>query len=126
LTIVGYSLNDTIVVFDRIRENLGRLRDRAFDKVVNTSVNETLSRTVLTSLTTMLVVVVILILGTGIIWDFALALLIGILVGTYSSVFIASPTVIWLHDRLETKEGRSKSKSRKDKGPRGKARTATT
>ena len=121
LTIVGYSLNDTIVVFDRIRENVGRLRDRAFSKVVNTSLNETLSRTVLTSLTTLLVVVVILILARGVIWDFALALAIGILVGTYSSVFIASPTVIWLHERFETREGRSKGPSRgKKDGGKGK------
>jgi preprotein translocase SecF subunit len=118
LTIVGYSLNDTIVVFDRIRENVGRLRDRAFPKVVNTSVNETLSRTVLTSVTTLLVVVVILVLARGIIWDFALALAIGILVGTYSSVFIASPTVIWLHERFETREGRQKGKAR-GKGGKG-------
>jgi preprotein translocase SecF subunit len=112
LTIVGYSLNDTIVVFDRIRENVGRLRDRAFPKVVNTSINETLSRTVLTSVTTLLVVVVILVLARGVIWDFALALAIGILVGTYSSVFIASPTVMWLHQRFETREGRAKGKSK--------------
>jgi len=124
LTIVGYSLNDTIVVFDRIRENVGRLRDRAFSKVVNTSLNETLSRTVLTSVTTLLVVIVILVLARGVIWDFALALAIGILIGTYSSVFIASPVVIWLHERFETREGRSKGKSReKESGKKGKGKS---
>ncbi len=126
LTIVGYSLNDTIVVFDRIRENVGRLRDRAFSKVVNTSINETLSRTVLTSLTTLMVVVVILVLARGVIWDFALALAIGILVGTYSSVFIASPVVIWLHERFETREGRSKSREAGKKKGKAKSKAKAT
>ncbi len=112
LTIVGYSLNDTIVVYDRIRENVGRLRDRSLEKVVNVSVNETLSRTVLTSFTTFIVVAVILVLARGVIWDFALALAIGIIVGTYSSVFIASPIAIWLHNRFETKEGRAKARKK--------------
>jgi len=112
LTIVGYSLNDTIVVFDRIRENVGRLRDRNFEKVVNTSLNETMSRTVLTSFTTLLVVLVILILARGVIWDFALALGIGVVVGTYSSIFIASPIAIWLQYRFESKAGRSKARSK--------------
>ncbi len=115
LTIVGYSLNDTIVVYDRIRENVGRLRDRSLEKVVNISVNETLSRTVLTSFTTFIVVAVILVLARGVIWDFALALAIGIIVGTYSSVFIASPIAIWLHNRFETKEGRAKGRSKAQK-----------
>jgi len=122
LTIVGYSLNDTIVVFDRIRENVGRLRDRNFEKVVNTSVNETMSRTVLTSFTTFLVVLVILVLARGVIWDFAFALGIGIIVGTYSSIFIASPIAIWLQHRFESKEGRSKARS-KAASKRAKANT---
>lgn len=95
LTIVGYSLNDTIIVFDRIRENLyGRRRDQ-FTSIVNASVNQTLSRTVLTSGTTLIVVVALFFLGGEVIHDFAFALLIGIVVGTYSSIFIASPLLTY-------------------------------
>lgn len=96
LTIVGYSLNDTIVVFDRIRENLGRFRRRRFEEVMNASINETLSRTILTSTTTLVVVIALFVLGGGVIHDFAFALLVGIIVGTYSSIFVASPILlIW-------------------------------
>ena len=94
LTIVGYSLNDTIVVFDRIRENLRRFRSRKLEEVMNASINETVSRTILTSTTTLIVVVALLILGGGVIHDFAFAMLIGILVGTYSSIFVASPIIL--------------------------------
>jgi preprotein translocase subunit SecF len=94
LTIIGYSLNDTIVVFDRIRENVSRMRGKDLVTTINTSINETLSRTILTSMTTMIVIVSILVLGGGLIKDFATALFIGVLIGTYSSVFIASPVVI--------------------------------
>jgi preprotein translocase subunit SecF len=105
LTIVGYSLNDTIVVFDRIRENLGKIRERALSQVVNVSINETLSRTLLTSITTLLVVSVILTVGwRTTIRDFAFALLIGVLVGTYSSIFVASPIVVWLDQRFAKKK----------------------
>ncbi|MBU4426823.1 MAG: protein translocase subunit SecF, partial [Proteobacteria bacterium] len=83
LTIVGYSLNDTIIVFDRIRENLRRFRRRPHEEIINKSINETLSRTVLTSATTLIVVVALFILGGGVIHDFAFAMLIGIVVGTY-------------------------------------------
>jgi preprotein translocase subunit SecF len=96
LTIVGYSLNDTIVVFDRIRENYRRYRSRDFAEVINQSINETLSRTLLTSATTLVVVVCLFILGGGVIHDFAFALLVGIVVGTYSSIYVASPALlIW-------------------------------
>jgi len=96
LTIVGYSLNDTIVVFDRIRENYRRQRNRDFAEVINHSINETLSRTLLTSATTLIVVGFLFILGGGVIHDFAFALLVGILVGTYSSIYVASPVLlIW-------------------------------
>jgi preprotein translocase subunit SecF len=96
LTIVGYSLNDTIIVFDRIRENLRRFRRRPFEEVMNTSINETLSRTILTSTTTLAVVLALFLLGGGVIHDFAFAILIGVIVGTYSSVFVASPVLlIW-------------------------------
>lgn len=94
LTIVGYSLNDTIIVFDRIRENLKKFHKKPLVYIVNRSVNETLSRTILTSLTTLMVVVTLFFLGGGIIHDFAFALIIGILVGTYSSIYVASPILL--------------------------------
>ena len=94
LTIVGYSLNDTIVVFERIRENLKRFRSKKLEDVMNSSINETLSRTILTSTTTLIVVVALYILGGGVIHDFAFAMLIGIIVGTYSSIFVASPIIL--------------------------------
>ena len=94
LTIVGYSLNDTIVVFDRIRENLRKYRRKEVEGVINSSINETLSRTLLTSSTTLFVVIALFILGGGVIHDFAFALLVGILVGTYSSIFVASPILL--------------------------------
>jgi preprotein translocase subunit SecF len=94
LTIVGYSLNDTIVVFDRIRENVKKLRARAFIDQTNISINETLSRTVLTSGTTLIVVLILYFFGGPVIHDFAFALLAGVLVGTYSSIFVASPVLV--------------------------------
>jgi len=103
LTIVGYSLNDTIVVFDRIRENHRENIQIPVTNVINRSVNETLSRTVLTSGTTLVVVIALFFLGGEVIHDFAFALLVGIAVGTYSSIFIASP-VVALWDRLGRKD----------------------
>ncbi len=102
LTVVGYSLNDTIVVFDRIRENMGRFRKKPLEEVINLSINETLSRTFLTSVTTLFVVLSLFILGGAIISDFSFALLIGILIGTYSSIFVASPLIIWLNKRFSS------------------------
>ncbi|MCF8110284.1 MAG: protein translocase subunit SecF [Desulfobacteraceae bacterium] len=96
LTIIGYSLNDTIVVFDRIRENFRRYARRGTAENINRSVNETLSRTILTSVTTLIVLLCLFFLGGDIIHDFALALIIGVLVGTYSSVFVASPILLVL------------------------------
>lgn len=96
LTIVGYSLNDTIIVFDRIRENLHKSPGEDTAKIINRSINETLSRTILTSLTTLIVVFSLFFLGGSIIHDFAFAIIVGILVGTYSSIFVASPILlIW-------------------------------
>jgi len=96
LTIFGYSINDTIVVFDRIRENMKMRRGRDFAKLVDMSINETLSRTLVTSVTTMVVVLVLYLVGSEVTRDFAFALFIGVVTGTYSSIFIASPTlVIW-------------------------------
>ncbi len=94
LTIIGYSLNDTIIVFDRIRENLRKHRKNALIAIINRSVNETLGRTILTSLTTLMVVIILFLLGGGIIHDFAFALIVGVLVGTYSSIFVASPILL--------------------------------
>ena len=94
LTIIGYSLNDTIIVFDRIRENLRKYHKKPMEVILNRSVNETLSRTLLTSVTTLFVVVTLFVLGGGIIHDFAFALIIGVLVGTYSSIFVASPILL--------------------------------
>ena len=99
MTLVGYSLNDTIVVFDRIRENIHEYSKEKLDSVVNLSLNETLSRTVITSLTTLIVVVVLLVWGGEVIHNFAFALTIGILVGTYSSIFVASPVMVYLENR---------------------------
>jgi len=104
LTIIGYSLNDTIVVFDRIRENLKRYRSKGMKEVINTSINETLSRTLLTSTTTLIVVGALFVLGGGVIHDFAFALLVGILVGTYSSVFVASPIVLVWEESFSKKK----------------------
>ena len=96
LAIIGYSLNDTIIVYDRIRENYGKHQKLGFSLVVNRSINETLSRTILTSGTTLLVVLALFIFGGGVIHNFAFAMLVGILVGTYSSIFVASPIlIIW-------------------------------
>jgi len=94
LTIVGYSLNDTIVVFDRIREKLRAMRRASFSEIVNLGINETLARTLMTSFTTLMVVLVLLTMGGRVIHGFALALTVGVIVGTYSSIFIASPVLV--------------------------------
>ena len=103
LTIIGYSLNDTIIVFDRIRENLRKYHKNPLEVILNRSVNETLSRTLLTSLTTLFVVVTLFVLGGGIIHDFAFALIIGVIVGTYSSIFVASPILLAWQGRQRKK-----------------------
>ena len=100
LTIIGYSLNDTIVIFDRIRENIkSGLRGKKLEDTINASINQTLSRTIIPSATTLFVIVALFILGSEAIKDFALALLVGIGIGTYSSVYVASPVLIWWHKR---------------------------
>ncbi len=103
LTIIGYSLNDTIVVFDRIRENMRRKGKTPLVEVINNSINQTLSRTILTSGTTLLVVVALFFLGGEIIHDFSFALLVGVMVGTYSSIFIASVFLVYWAERTQTK-----------------------
>ncbi|MBI2026209.1 MAG: protein translocase subunit SecF [Deltaproteobacteria bacterium] len=99
LTIVGYSINDTIVIFDRIRENVQSRGQDLFKDLVNKSVNETLSRTILTTLLTLFVVIAFFVDGGGIIHDFSLTLLVGMISGTYSTVFVASPVLLWIHNR---------------------------
>ena len=103
LTIIGYSLNDTIVVFDRIRENMRRKGKTSFADIINVSINQTLSRTILTSGTTLLVVVALFFRGGEIIHDFSFALIVGVVVGTYSSIFIASVFLVYWENRTISK-----------------------
>ena len=103
LTIVGYSLNDTIVVFDRIRENIDKMENMDFATLVNKSINGTISRTLLTSITTLFVVLILFIFGGEVIRDLSTTLLIGVVVGTYSSIFVASPVLIWWNERKNKK-----------------------
>ncbi len=100
LAIIGYSLNDTIIVYDRIRENMELRTKHDLVDVLNRSINQTLSRTLLTSITTMAAVLCLLILGGEVVRPFALAMAIGVMVGTYSSVYIAGPTLLWLETRF--------------------------
>jgi preprotein translocase subunit SecF len=100
ITVVGYSMNDTVVVYDRIRENLGRHRGKSFAQIINMSVSETLSRTILTSGATLLSMLAFFIYGTGIIKDFMFALVVGIVAGTYSSIYVAAPLTEWIDKRM--------------------------
>ncbi|HVN95596.1 MAG TPA: protein translocase subunit SecF [Syntrophorhabdaceae bacterium] len=97
LTIAGYSLTDTVVVYDRIRENMAKMKAKSdLGDVINNSINEVLSRTIITSMTVVLVIAALLVLGGRVLFDFSLALLIGVLIGTYSSIFVASPLIfLW-------------------------------
>ncbi len=104
LTIVGYSLNDTIIIYDRIRENLRRTRKQDLAKLINDSVNQTLSRTLITSGTTLMVVVALFIFGGNVIHDFAFALMVGFVVGTYSSVYVASPILLLFERKKSASE----------------------
>ena len=99
LTIVGYSLNDTIVIFDRIRENVKNLKGTPLDSVINQSINESLSRTIVTSLTTFLVVLILFLFGGEVIHTFSFAMIVGVIIGTYSSIFVASPVVIKMNKK---------------------------
>ena len=103
LTILGYSINDTIVVYDRIRENMGRLRDRSLKELINISTSQMLSRTIVTSSTTLISVSAFFIWGTPVIQDIAFALFIGILIGTYSSIYIAAPVTEWMDRQFFSK-----------------------
>lgn len=112
LTIVGYSMNDTVVVYDRIRENLGKFRGKSFGEIINLSVSETLSRTLLTSLSTLLSVLAFFIWGTGVIKDFAFGMVVGIVAGTYSSIYVAAPLTEWIDKRLGRGGSTAKMKKR--------------
>ncbi len=109
LTLVGYSMNDTIVVFDRIRENLRLQRRGTFSEIVNASINQTLSRTVLTSGLTLLTALSLFFFGGQVLNGFSFALVVGIIVGTYSSIFIASPILIFWQDVSEKRKRRARS-----------------
>ena len=99
LTIVGYSLNDTIVIFDRVRENVKSLKGSSMESVINQSINDSLSRTIVTSLTTFLVVFILFLVGGEVIHTFSFAMIVGVIIGTYSSIFVASPIVIKMDKR---------------------------
>jgi preprotein translocase SecF subunit len=101
LTIVGYSLNDTVVVFDRVREVSTMLKTEKFEKIVNRSINNTLSRTVVTSTTTLIVVTILFFFGGEVLKGFSFALIIGVMIGTYSSIFVASPVLVELRHRVK-------------------------
>lgn len=103
LTILGYSINDTIVVYDRIRENMGRLRDRSLRDLINLSTSEMLSRTIVTSGTTLISIAAFFVWGTAVIRDISFALFCGILIGTYSSIYIAAPVTEWMDRRFFSK-----------------------
>ena len=112
LTIIGYSLNDTIVVFDRIRENLRNLRKETISDLINISINQTISRTILTSGTTLMVVLALYFLGGEVIRGFAFALLLGVLAGTYSSIYIAAPIILaWTPSEAAAVSLRKRKKS---------------
>ena len=104
LTIVGYSLNDTIVVFDRIRENVIKYARESLDTIVNISLNSTLGRTIVTSLTTLVVVLSLFLFGGEVIKNFAFALIVGIFIGTYSSIYVASPVMMYFEKKVASKK----------------------
>ena len=115
LTILGYSLNDTVIVFDRIREGVRTIKSPKMEDVINESVTRTLSRTTLTSLTTFFVVLTLFVLGGEIIHGFSFTLLVGVIVGTYSSIFVASPVLMWLNFSVVEFREREAAKLKREK-----------
>jgi len=115
LTILGYSLNDTVIVFDRIREGIRTIKSPKMEDVINESVTRTLSRTTLTSLTTFFVVLTLFLLGGEIINGFSFTLLVGVVVGTYSSIFVASPILMWLNFSVVEFREREAAKAKREK-----------
>jgi len=118
LTIIGYSLNDTIVIFDRVRENTTLMRDASYEQIINSSISQSMSRTVITSVTTLLAVTAIFIFATGAIQDFALNLMVGVVVGTYSSVFVASPALLGWKRRADARRAAKEGRARRGEGSR--------
>ena len=106
LTIIGFSINDTIVIFDRVRENIKKMRKEDLVTIFNASINETLGRTILTTGTVMMVVLILFFFGGGVIHDFTIALIIGLITGTYSTVYIASPVVLFWEEHVTKRRGR--------------------
>ncbi len=104
LTVIGYSVNDTIVIFDRIRENMGNFPEKGFRELVNDGISQTLSRTLLTAITVFIVLLPLFFLGGSVIHDFAFTLMVGVVIGTYSSIFVASAFVVYWRKRKETIE----------------------
>ena len=111
LTIIGYSVNDTVIIYDRIREDASRYQGRPLPDIINTAVNETLSRTIITSLTTVMSLVGLWFFARGTIWAFAVAMTFGIVVGTYSSVYVASPLVLFI-DSVIKRQGKKHASSK--------------
>jgi preprotein translocase SecF subunit len=124
LTLAGYSINDTVVVFDRIRENLRRYKRMPLIELLNLSINETLSRTVLTSVTTALAVLALYVFGTAVIHGFSFAMLFGIIIGTYSSIFVAAPLLLLFGVKREWSEEKAGAKAKQDAKQDSKARGA--
>lgn len=116
LTIIGYSLNDTIVIFDRIRENAKVIKGKTFEEIINISVSQSLSRTIITSVTTLIAVTSIFVLATGSIQTFALNLIVGVVIGTYSSVFIASSILLGWHNLGSNKTAKAVSSKNTTEG----------
>lgn len=106
LTIIGFSINDTIVIFDRVRENIKKMRKEKIEKVFNISINETLGRTILTSGTVLMVVLILFFFGGSVIHDFTTAMIVGLISGTYSTVYVASPIVLLWHNHITLKRKR--------------------
>lgn len=112
LTVIGYSLNDTIIVFDRIRENIKTSKSTQLDAIINESVSATLTRTILTSCTTLITVVVLFLFGGDMIHGFSLALIVGIVIGTLSSIFVAAPMLLWFKFSVEKYRAMEAEKAR--------------
>jgi preprotein translocase subunit SecF len=123
LTLAGYSINDTVVVFDRIRENMRKYKKMDFEQLLDLSINETLSRTIMTSSVTAVSVLALYLFGTEAIHGFSFAMLFGIFIGTYSSIFVAAPLLLWFGVNRDTVQGKAVAdKSAPDKGASGKAK----
>jgi preprotein translocase subunit SecF len=114
LTLVGYSLNDTIVTFDRIRENIGSSGTTNLEAIINRSVNEMLGRTLLTNLTVLFAVLALFWKGGGVVHDFAFTMIVGVFVGSYSTIFVSAPLVIWM-DKVIAKRGKAPVRARAPK-----------